>query len=169
MGGWRRDTVREVDIVTGCFLMIRRELWEQLGGFDKDFFMYGEEADLCLRAAAIGAGPIICPDATLVHLGGASEKVRADKVVRLLRAKRLLERRHWAKRWWAYGDVMRQLWVFRRRFVWGVLRLTGSSTAKEKVSVYINVWSRRAEWLEEISDSRNGSASAKATSSEQTS
>ena len=51
-GGWDRDTVRHVDIVTGCFLMIDRDLWKQLGGFDPLFFMYGEEADLCRRACA---------------------------------------------------------------------------------------------------------------------
>ena len=51
-GGWDRSTVREVDIVTGCFLLIETELWRKLGGFDPRFFMYGEEADLCLRAAA---------------------------------------------------------------------------------------------------------------------
>ena len=34
MGGWQRDTVREVDIVVGCFLLIRRDLWTRLGGFD---------------------------------------------------------------------------------------------------------------------------------------
>jgi len=44
--------------------------------------MYGEEADLCLRAGHLGAKPIITPEATIVHYGGASEKVRADKMVK---------------------------------------------------------------------------------------
>ncbi len=39
-------------MVQGCFLLIRRELWEALGGFDLSFVMYGEEADLCRRARA---------------------------------------------------------------------------------------------------------------------
>ncbi len=50
-----RDNVRQVDIVSGCFFLIGRELWEALDGFDPDFFMYGEEADLCLRATGISA------------------------------------------------------------------------------------------------------------------
>ena len=54
IGGWRRDSVREVDIVVGCFLMISTELWRRLGGFDLRYFMYGEDADLCLRARALG-------------------------------------------------------------------------------------------------------------------
>src|SRR5882672_8693044 len=39
-GGWGRDTTRHVDIVTGCFLLIDRKLWDQLKGFDPAFFMY---------------------------------------------------------------------------------------------------------------------------------
>jgi N-acetylglucosaminyl-diphospho-decaprenol L-rhamnosyltransferase len=86
-GGWGRDEVREVEIVTGCFLLIDRELWEQLHGFDESFFMYGEEADLCYRAKSYGAKPLVTPNATIVHYGGASETARAQKIVRLFTGK----------------------------------------------------------------------------------
>ena len=93
-GGWDRGSERAVDIVTGCFLMIRRETWEALGGFDPAFFMYGEEADLCLRARALGAAPRVTPEAEIVHYGGAADTVRADKMVRLLSGKISLIDRH---------------------------------------------------------------------------
>ena len=96
-GGWDRSSERAVDIVTGCFLMIRRDLWEALDGFDPAFFMYGEEADLCLRARAHGAAPRVTPKATILHYGGASEKVRADKMVRLLAGKASLIGRHFPR------------------------------------------------------------------------
>ena len=76
-GGWSRDRVREVDIVSGCFFLIKRSLWDRLGGFDPAYFMYGEEADLCLRARTFGARPVVTPEATIIHYGGASEAVRA--------------------------------------------------------------------------------------------
>ncbi len=44
LGGWSRDSVRQVDIVTGCLLLLPRELWQQLGGFDPQFFMSGAPA-----------------------------------------------------------------------------------------------------------------------------
>ena len=64
--------MRDVDIVVGCFLMISLEDWNTLGGFDLKYFMYGEEADLCLRARALGVQPAITPNATIMHLVGAS-------------------------------------------------------------------------------------------------
>ncbi|HBH47735.1 MAG TPA: glycosyltransferase family 2 protein, partial [Bacteroidales bacterium] len=94
-GHWKRDSVRLVDIVTGCLLMIERKLWDQLNGFDNVFFMYGEEADLCIRSAKFGASPIITPDATIIHHDGASEKIYADKMIRILRAKKQFIKKHW--------------------------------------------------------------------------
>jgi N-acetylglucosaminyl-diphospho-decaprenol L-rhamnosyltransferase len=66
LGMWERDSVCEVDIVTGCLLMTTRGTWDRLGGFDEDFFMYGEDADLSLRAAELGLRPAITPDAVVV-------------------------------------------------------------------------------------------------------
>lgn len=121
LGGWERDTIREVDCITGCFLLIRRSLWEQLGGFDLDFFMYGEDTDLCIRARKLGAHPHVCPDARLIHHGGRSEAVRADKLVRLFRAKHLLFAKHWHP--WAVciGVLMLATWALTRYLAFTLL------------------------------------------------
>jgi GT2 family glycosyltransferase len=102
-GGWLRDTIKHVDIVTGCFFLTDRHLWETLRGFDPTFFMYGEEADLCLRAAKLGAQPTVTPTATIVHYGGASEKSHADKMIKMLAGKVTLMRRHWTPGKFAIG------------------------------------------------------------------
>ena len=94
-GGWDRNSTRTVDIVSGCFFLTDRALWEQLQGFDPTFFMYGEEADFCLRARQIGAQPMIAPTATIVHYGGVSEPDQADKHIKLLAGKVTLMTRHW--------------------------------------------------------------------------
>src|SRR5690606_5106795 len=93
-GAWERDSEREVDIVTGCFLLIEKTFWDELGGFDPTFVMYGEEADLCLRAQARGALPRITPEAEIIHYVGASETVQARKLVRVITAKTTLIRRN---------------------------------------------------------------------------
>lgn len=139
-GGWQRDTEREVDIVSGCFLLIRRRFWEDLAGFDLSFVMYGEEADLCLRARQKGARPRVTPEAQIVHYAGASETVRTDKMIRLLRAKILLIRRHFPAWQRQVGLTMFRLWPFGR--YWG----TRAFGRRENSKTWGAIWNRRAEW-----------------------
>lgn len=146
MGRWPRDSVREVDIVSGCFFLIRADHWRRLGGFDPGFFMYGEEADLCLRARRVGLRPCITPAATIVHHGGASEPVRSGKLVRLLEARCKLVRRHW-NRWTApLGVRMITLRAGLRAWTWWVLARLGRSNAEESLECWRTVWRRRREW-----------------------
>ena len=147
-GGWARDTIRQVDIVSGCFLLITRALWEQLDGFHPAFFMYGEEADLCLRAKRLGAKPMVTPRATIIHYGGASETVRSDKLVRLLKAKALLIRRHMppAVRWLAL--LLFAAWPASRAFGLAVRTLLkGSKADTHAARAWAAAWQRRHEWL----------------------
>lgn len=95
LGRWRRDSVREVDIVTGCLLLAPAEVWRALGGFDERYFMYGEDADLSLRAARLGFRPIVTPEAVITHEIGVSSSTRPDKLLLLLRGKVTLVRQHW--------------------------------------------------------------------------
>ena len=156
MGGWPRDTERDVDIVSGCLFLIRRSDWDDLGGFDPAFFMYGEEADLCLRARAGGLQPRVTPDAVIVHLGGASEKVRSDKMVRLLRAKTELIKRHFHPMTRDLGRLLFRLWPLARKTGF---RLAGvlfqSPGFKEKAETWGEVWARRQEWQNGFSPPRD--------------
>ncbi|MEI4233976.1 glycosyltransferase family 2 protein [Roseovarius sp. D22-M7] len=146
-GGWPRDSVREVDIVTGCLFLISRESWDRLGGFDPVFVMYGEEADLCLRARRIGLRPAITPEATIVHHGGASETVRADKLVRLLRAKAELVKRHFAPGTRALGLMLLAAWPASRLLALSVLaRVPGTARFRDAAAPWRTVWRRRGEW-----------------------
>ncbi len=146
MGDWQRDSEREVDIVTGCFLMIDRVLWEELGGFDRTFFMYAEEADLCIRARKRGARPAITPAAEIIHLGGASEASATDKTIKTLRGRVTLIRKHWS-------PVRRSAGLSLYWF-WALGRLIGSKVFAgprdrpgESRSKWLEVWRRRREWM----------------------
>lgn len=139
-GGWPRDTVREVDIVTGCFLMICRDFWTALGGFDLTYFMYGEEADLCLRAARRGARPLFTPEAEIVHYDGASDTVRAERMVRILRAKTQVIRDHFPAPLRPAGLALFRLWPFSRWISASAFR------PGEQARIWGEIWKRRAEW-----------------------
>lgn len=71
---------QEVDIVVGAALLIRRRLFEQLRGFDENFFMYFEESDLCQRSQYLGWKIIYYPYVSLIHLHGESTKKIPDQM-----------------------------------------------------------------------------------------
>jgi GT2 family glycosyltransferase len=146
-GGWRRDSVRAVDIVSGCFLLIPRPIWLALGGFDPAFFMYGEEADLCLRARRIGARPMVTPEATIVHYGGASEKTRAGKMRSLLKAKATLIDRHWPRGTVDIGQYLLMGWPLTRWLAATALsRYRGRESDREAAAVWREIWKSRDDW-----------------------
>jgi GT2 family glycosyltransferase len=95
-GGWDRGSERQVEFVSGCFLLTTRKTWEALGGFDERFFMYAEEADLCFRAEAFGAKPIVMPQATIIHYGGKSDTIHEDKLVKLFAGRMTFVLKHWS-------------------------------------------------------------------------
>jgi N-acetylglucosaminyl-diphospho-decaprenol L-rhamnosyltransferase len=142
LGGWKRDSVRDVDIVTGCLLFVPKALWRELGGFDPRFFVYGEDADLALRAAAAGVRRVITPDAVVTHEVGVSSATRPDKLVLLFRGKVTLLRKHW-------GPVKSRLGValvaggVGLRAVQARLLGRGGGVA----SGWPALWRARSEWL----------------------
>lgn len=147
-GAWPRDTVRQVDIVSGCFLLIDAPLWRDLGGFDLRFFMYAEEADLCRRAAKAGARPAITPAARIIHHGGASEPARAAKIIRLLAGKVTLIEKHWSAPACALGRTIFRLHVLVRRAAFAAAaRLSGRARHKQAADVWAEIWRGRGEWL----------------------
>lgn len=147
MGGWSRDTEREVDVVSGCFLMVSREDWQRLGGFDPTFFMYGEEADLCLRARELGAKPAVTPSATIIHYGGASEATREGKMVKLLAAKATLIDRHFPRFAKSPGLILHAAWPLTRWLVLSLAaRLAHRPALAAGAAVWGRIWQRRTEW-----------------------
>ena len=83
----RRETVRPGEFLQGAALLLRRDAFEQVGGFDESFFMYGEDADLCARLRAAGWSVGLCPDARFVHVGGGSMREDSERMqLELLRS-----------------------------------------------------------------------------------
>ncbi|MBW1776078.1 MAG: glycosyltransferase family 2 protein [Deltaproteobacteria bacterium] len=60
--------------VLGASMAARREILKKIGGFDERFFLYGEDADICLRVRKAGYTVAYLPDAEVVHWGGESER-----------------------------------------------------------------------------------------------
>lgn len=67
------------DWVSGASMFVRREVFEQIGGFDEGFFLYFEEVDLCRRARDAGWEVWHLPSTRVVHLEGATTGINAPK------------------------------------------------------------------------------------------
>jgi GT2 family glycosyltransferase len=64
----------EVDAVSGSFMMMRREVYEKIGGLDEQFFMYGEDLDLCYRVQKSGYKVFYVHSTQIIHYKGESTK-----------------------------------------------------------------------------------------------
>ncbi len=74
MRKWSFDSIRTVDYICGAVMIMKKSLFEKIGGFDKIFFMYSEEVDLCLRLSNLGYSICYYPFKKVIHIGGGSSK-----------------------------------------------------------------------------------------------
>ena len=151
LGKWPRDTAREVGIISGCYLLLPRAVWQELGGFDERFFMYGEDADLAIRARAAGYRPMLCPGARLIHHVGQSS-TRADKLLLLQLGKATLLRTHWRglSRWLGLNLLLTGT---------GVRALVALIVRRPTTERWLTVWRQRQQWMQGYSSVNAGSIS----------
>lgn len=74
MTDWPHEESGAVDQLMGACLLIRRELFDRLEGFDEEFFLYYEDVDLALRARRLGALSWFAASGTITHFGGGSSR-----------------------------------------------------------------------------------------------
>jgi len=70
LSDWGYNSARQVDWVSGAAMMIRREVINQIGGLDENFFMYWEDTDFCKRASDAGWEIWFTPEAEVTHFTG---------------------------------------------------------------------------------------------------
>lgn len=85
---------RRVPWVAGSALLVRREAFEAVGGFDEGFFLYFEDIDFCLRLAQRGGMVVYVPSVTVVHHRGRSAAASPGPASRAYRESQL---RYWRK------------------------------------------------------------------------
>jgi len=77
---WENENRIPAGWVSGTALIMRKKLFESVGGFDEDFFMYFEDADLCKRVRSLGKAVHFDPSLEIVHYGGASYEGESDSM-----------------------------------------------------------------------------------------
>jgi GT2 family glycosyltransferase len=72
MRRWDRCDEREVETISGCYLLVRRDAMHEVGGLDENFFFFGEETDWCRRLRGQGWKVVFAPVGDITHFGGGS-------------------------------------------------------------------------------------------------
>lgn len=92
------DETYYVDALIGAFMFCRKEVIDKLGGFDKDFFMYGEDLDLCFRAAKSGWKTAYVHTTSIIHYKGESTKRSSiNEVKHFYEAMVIYAQKHYSK------------------------------------------------------------------------
>ena len=112
------DAIQAVDWVIGACLLVRREVYEKVGGLDEGFFMYSEEVDWCRRIKDAGWEVVYLPTATVIHHEGkSSEQVVAARHIHFQSSKVRYFRKHVGA---LQGEVLR--WFLLLTYVYQLLR-----------------------------------------------
>jgi GT2 family glycosyltransferase len=94
---WDHSSSREVEAADGGVLLVRRETWDALGGYDEHSHMYAEDLDLCWRASKLGRKVWFAHEAEFVHVGaGTTRRTWGDpqRAERIGRAEAAMIRRN---------------------------------------------------------------------------
>jgi GT2 family glycosyltransferase len=153
MSEWDHGETREVDQVMGAFFLIRRQLFEPLGGFDERFFVYFEEVDLSRRAYNKGWKTVYLADAQAFHRGGGtSEQVKATRLFYSLRSRIQYGYRHFG---WFSATLLTAGTLFVEplsRFALAIGRRSVRE-AKETIRGYAMLWRAMPELFRNTLDS----------------
>ncbi|MCA9971002.1 MAG: glycosyltransferase family 2 protein [Anaerolineales bacterium] len=99
MQRWDTAVPRDVDVIQGASFLIRRAIVDRIGFLDGDYFMYSEEVDLCYRLQKHGWRLYWVPASRVIHYGGQSTRLVAEKMfLELYRGKVMFFRKHYGAR-----------------------------------------------------------------------
>lgn len=98
MVDWDHNETKDVDQVMGAYFLVRRNVFEQLVGFDERFFVYFEELDFSLRTFQAGWKSKYFTEDQILHMGcGSSKNVKANRLFYYLRSQIIYGYKHFGR------------------------------------------------------------------------
>ena len=130
LGHLDKEKNHEVDVLAGAYLMVRRNVLEEVGSFDEAFFMYGEDVDLSYRIQKAGYKNYYLADTTIIHFKGESTKRGSLNYVRMFyHAMRVFVNKH-------YGGVRASIFTFSIQLA---IRIRALISALTKAIAFIGI------------------------------
>lgn len=104
-----RDKINECGSLSGCCMMVKKSLFEEIGGMDEQFFLYQEETDWGLRANNANKKIVYNPNATITHIGGVTtKKVKAKSIWIFTQSMMKFFKKHF---WQKYNMFQKAFWI----------------------------------------------------------
>ena len=135
---WGRDSERQVDVVSGMFMLVRKEAIDDVGLMDESYFLYSEETDWCYRFSKAGWEILFWPGARIIHVdGGSHSSKQAESQMHLQKRTSMLIffRKHYGLKSFVLARLLLLLHAGIRLTVLSVVaiskQLLGKSAASE--------------------------------------
>ena len=93
----KAESVGEVDILVGAFMFMTKEVYQKVGGFDEDYFMYGEDIDLSYKVLKAGYTNYYFGETTIIHFKGESTLRDANYAKRFYGAMQIFYKKHFKR------------------------------------------------------------------------
>jgi GT2 family glycosyltransferase len=124
LGNLSENQNHKVDVLAGAFMMIPKQILEKTGGFDEQFFMYGEDIDLSYRIQKAGFSNYYFAESAIVHFKGESTKKGGLNYVKIFyKAMSIFVKKH-------YGEKQAGLYSF---FLNSAIFFRGSLSAIKRI------------------------------------
>lgn len=145
----------EVDVLCGAFMMVKKEALEKTGGFDEDFFMYGEDIDLCYRIKQHGYKIYYTASTTIIHFKGESSKQNKSKYLNAFYdAMRIFVNKHYTNSYTGLFSFLLKMAIAARAVVSALLlpyyAVKKSFTKKITTALLVNAQSLSQVRMNEI-------------------
>ncbi len=137
---WDFAHEKEVDLVKGCFFMIRQKVIQEIGSFDEHYFMFCEEADLCYRIRKAGYKILYYPEIQVVHIGQVSvRKMPVEMKLILMGSRLFFIKKHYSRFHYITSCFLTSFYFFLRApvfFFIGVAMKENRKTNLKRARMY---------------------------------
>ena len=134
---WDRKDLRDIEVITGCYLMIRRSVFNDIGGLDEQFFFFGEETDWCRRIKDAGWRLVFLPNAEIIHHGGGSvKKLKYKRDVMLTAATVRLHHKYGGLYGAVFAYTILMIFNISRALIWGGVSLLKKSIRAKAIHFF---------------------------------
>ena len=127
----KQDEIAEVDILTGAFMFVKKKVYDNIGGFDEDFFMYGEDIDLSYRITKAGFKNFYVGNSKVLHFKGESTIKDKSYLENFYGALSIFHKKHFPNRAGLYGivDSLISMMISLKSLIGPAISKPGSDTA----------------------------------------